>query len=367
MSGSTTELALKTAVDSDDNADYLTINLASSLQTLDALFSNTTGHTHSGAHQGGPVTLPDGSITSAKIADGTIGTADLANSAVTNAKLAADTARANLLTNGGFEIWQRGAGAFTADGAYTADRWQLALNVVTASVTRDNVASDSGSQYNLQIVASGASGTASLWQKLENSLQLRGRTVTLSARVKASAVSKVRVSLYDGTQFFGTANTTTSYETLTLTTVLSGSATDIRAYIVVDFGCTANIDNAMLVVGSVVADYAPLHPADDLGRCLRYYEVITGAAQFATGYLPSTTSGRYSLRYSPKAVTPTITFPAAANFSINDSITPSSLSADNVALSSCRIIAIASGLTAGQGSILSLGGGSPVLSIEANP
>jgi hypothetical protein len=85
MPGSTTELALKTAIDSDDNADYLTISLANSLQTIDALFNNTTGHTHSGARQGGPIgtaSIPDGSITSAKIADGTIASADLASHAV---------------------------------------------------------------------------------------------------------------------------------------------------------------------------------------------------------------------------------------------------------------------------------------------
>ena len=37
---------------------------------------------------------------------------------------------------------------------------------------------------------------------------------------------------------------------------------------------TYYVDNAMLVVGSQPADYAPLHPADDLARCLRYYEII---------------------------------------------------------------------------------------------
>jgi len=57
MPGSTVELNLKTAVDSDDNADYLTISLADSLRTLDALFSSATGHNHSGAaHQGGAIT-----------------------------------------------------------------------------------------------------------------------------------------------------------------------------------------------------------------------------------------------------------------------------------------------------------------------
>src|SRR4030095_10607855 len=93
MSGSTTELALKTAVDSDDTADYLTINLADSLRSVDALFNNVTGHTHSGAHQGGPISyipvtsIPDGSITSVKIADGSITTGDLADDSVTSAKL----------------------------------------------------------------------------------------------------------------------------------------------------------------------------------------------------------------------------------------------------------------------------------------
>ena len=30
----------------------------------------------------------------------------------------------------------------------------------------------------------------------------------------------------------------------------------------------------MLVVGSVAADYAPMHPADDLARCQRYYQTL---------------------------------------------------------------------------------------------
>lgn len=93
MSGSTTELNLRTAVDSDDNADYLTLDLANSLRTLDALFNNVTGHNHSSAHQGGPLVIgaaqiADGSINSAKIADGSIQTVDLADGSVTTPKLA---------------------------------------------------------------------------------------------------------------------------------------------------------------------------------------------------------------------------------------------------------------------------------------
>lgn len=98
MPGSTTELNLQTAVDSDDNADYLTISLADSLRTLDALYNNVTGHTHSGAHQGGPIgsipasAIPAGSITSAMIADGTITSADIADGTIQTADLALSAA-----------------------------------------------------------------------------------------------------------------------------------------------------------------------------------------------------------------------------------------------------------------------------------
>lgn len=98
MSGSTTELSLATAVDSDDNADYLTIALANSLRTVDALFNNVTGHNHGGAHQGGQITasaIPSGTITSTMIADGTIQTVDLADGSVTSPKLGG-----NLVTPG---------------------------------------------------------------------------------------------------------------------------------------------------------------------------------------------------------------------------------------------------------------------------
>jgi len=96
MSGSTSELNLKTAVDADDTADYLTLSLADSLRTVDALFNNTSGHNHGGAHQGGPLSvstgqIADGSITTAKILDGTIQGGDIADGAITSAKIADGT------------------------------------------------------------------------------------------------------------------------------------------------------------------------------------------------------------------------------------------------------------------------------------
>jgi len=152
MPGSTPELALATAVDSDDNADYLTLSLANSLRTVDGLFSNTTGHTHGGLHQGGPISsipagaIPDGSVTSAKIADGTITALDMAaGAAATNVgtlggELAGTLPNPTLkhLTN---TVGAAGLGSTVISSAATWTLWGQATSIVLAIGTYLVVAS----------------------------------------------------------------------------------------------------------------------------------------------------------------------------------------------------------------------------------
>jgi hypothetical protein len=318
MSGATTELNLATAVDSDDNADYLTLSLANSLRTVDGLFNNITGHTHGGAHQGGPLSIPAGSITSAQIADGTIATADLANASVTNAKLGSDTARASLLVNGGFEIWQRGNGPFTANGVHLADRWDLLVGSGDSiSISKDTTNQDTGSVACAALTYTHGSGQSGVFQdlKIADPHQLRGKTLSASVRVKSTTASTCVLTLTgDGTgvaSVNSSANTAGGYQTLTAAGfVVPADATFVRIYILYSLSCTAYIDNAMLVVGSQYADYAPLHPADDMARCLRYYEVQgDGSYNFMlAGYGSGAGQGFYSTyRYTQKAVAPTVT------------------------------------------------------------
>lgn len=59
MAQVTPELALTTAEDDDDTADTLTIAFTQNWNVLDGLFNGSTGHTHDGAHQGGPLILSD--------------------------------------------------------------------------------------------------------------------------------------------------------------------------------------------------------------------------------------------------------------------------------------------------------------------
>lgn len=291
MSGATTELGLAIAVDADDNADYLTIGLANALRTLDALLNNATGHTHNGAHQGGPIgaipagSIPDGSITSAKIADGGIATVDLADLAVTNAKLGYDVSRRNLLPNGGLEIWQRGNGPYTAANAFCADRWQVGLaGGDTLSVTADSVNVDtvSGSQRAAACAYTRSSGLSSIYNTLYTSdgQQIRGRTFSASVRVKCSVPNMVRLAV--ATNGAAPANGASTYHTgdgtwqtlrCTMTSPVPADATYVSLNVQFNANGTAYVDNVVLVPGQVAPDFYPLLPGEDLAICQRYYEV----------------------------------------------------------------------------------------------
>jgi hypothetical protein len=234
-----------------------------------------------------------------------------ANASVTNAKLASDTARANLLTNGGMEQWQRGSGPFST-GAYSADRW-LVLVGGTNSVSRDTANAERGA-----CAAVTTTGTGNmLYQPFVSNtegLELRGRILSLSVRVKCSVANACRVSLFDNptTVFSAYHSGGGAYETLTVSLASPISAASVNAQVRIWFDAagTFYIDNAMLVVGSVPADYAPLHPADDLARCLRYYEIL-GESQTSVALSAYATAGgviQYSLGFKArKAVTPTVT------------------------------------------------------------
>jgi len=262
--------------------------------------------------------IATGAITTTQIADGTIATADLANAAVTNAKLGTDTARLNLLTNGGFEIWQRGNGPFSGSTQFTADRWQSQPGGgSTLSVSKDTTNQDAASQ-----ACAALTYTHSAFTTMINPFayandggliyQLRGKTISFSIRVRTSTPNAVRAGVFGSIlgRVQGTLHTGDgTYQLLTTTVTVPSNETNLQAEIQLNASCTAYVDNAMLVVGSVAADYAPLHPADDLARCLRYYEVLlpSGNAVFQ-GYAASVSSTYW---YTPfktiKAVSPTTT------------------------------------------------------------
>jgi len=262
--------------------------------------------------------IADGAITSAKILDGTIATVDHADASVTNAKLASDTARANLLTNGGFEIWQRGNGPFTTNGVYTADRWQLftsGTDTLSVAIDGGNVDTSSGScRAAACTFANNGGGNTVLFQTLKTGAEFNAvrRTLSASIRVRSSTTGAVKLQVRgDGTGWVNVDGTTyaggNTWQTLSVAGFSAPSdATKIEIHVVFLASCTIYIDNAMLVVGSVPADYAPLHPADDMARCLRYYEIARASAEFVATAVNQTVSTPVQFK-AMKPVTPTLT------------------------------------------------------------
>lgn len=219
----------------------------------------------------------------------------------------------NLLVNGGFEWWQRGAGAFTANNAYSADRWQLKLTSGTLTVTQETTTIDAIQASSLKAVSTSPVGHK-IVQRVEDVKAYRGKTIALSMRVQKGLASGCSISITDSsssTTGSGTA-TTGSFQTITVTKTIDAAATTLDIEIAITAAGTYYFDNAMLVIGPNATEYVPLTPQEDLARCQRYYEVHGGVNDewpIISGYANAGTVDRWaSLVFAvPKGGIPTAT------------------------------------------------------------
>jgi hypothetical protein len=218
----------------------------------------------------------------------------------------------NQLVNGGMEVWQRGAGPFTAATAYTADRWQLVyIGGGGHAVSQETTTVDSGAS-SLKFVATAIGSLCYVMQDVEHWRELRGKAVAVSVRVHQSVAAGCRVELDDGIAVAGggTSATTGSWVTLTSTLTVNASATRLRVRLTLLLAGTFYFDAAMLVVGPNATEFVPLHPQEDLARCQRYYEVLGGsvASLHHQGYQAAGTTAGATLHYKvTKGGTPTVT------------------------------------------------------------
>jgi hypothetical protein len=179
------------------------------------------------------------------------------------------------------------------------------------TVTKETSVVDTGSAASLKVVFSGTP-PAYVGQPVTDQLAaLSGRTLSFTCRVWCNTANCARLNLQvnGSTANYSAYHTGSSaWQTLSVTAAMP-TLTNLTAYIQFDAACTAYLDNACLVVGSQPANYVPLHPADDLARCLRYYEVVgaDGSLVYAA-YCGAGLAGACYVRYrAQKPVTPTVT------------------------------------------------------------
>jgi hypothetical protein len=184
---------------------------------------------------------------------------------------------ANILDNGGFEIWQRGT-TFTnpINTAYTADRWYLAYSGSFTGVVSQNSSTVDTGLYSLELNTTNVSSLTSgisIGQDLES--WPAGKPITVSVRINSN-VSGVNVDIQQngiGSSASSNYVANTGWQTLTATYTPTGNSNTVRVYV----NCpnaiqTTYMDSAILTVGLQPASaFIGIHPQVDLARCQRYY------------------------------------------------------------------------------------------------
>ena len=236
----------------------------------------------------------------------------------------------NLLTNGGFEVWQRGL-TFSSppSGYYHADGWKTLWNrtvLPTFTISREGTIVDFGSSYSLKMDVTNVGSGSYLdgrfcVQVLENLAVYKGKTITFSVRVKTTSTA-LNIGIADGTGASTSLNHTgdNTWQTLVITRTIGASPSYVWLYLNFDSVqvSTTYIDSAMMTFGSSLVNFVPMHPADDFKRCLRYCQKFGGGAvnqDIAIGISLSTSVCEFPIHYFvPMANVPTATVVSSTNW-----------------------------------------------------
>jgi hypothetical protein len=213
----------------------------------------------------------------------------------------------NAIINGAFDFWQRGT-SFTADGAYTADRWVMALSGATATTSRQTFTPGQtdvpgNPTYFLRFAVSTGDNAARIEQRLENVTISSGQTYTLSFWAKGTNPASGVVEVFSRQEFGvgGPAGNAVSVGTITLTgswqrftktfTYDSVSGKTIGANNFYGFDIrqpgtdtstaawTLDLAQVQLEAGAVATPFRRNAPSiqAELAACQRYYEKANGA------------------------------------------------------------------------------------------
>lgn len=229
-------------------------------------------------------------------------------------------AYANLICNGGVEIYQRSTapstGISTADGAYGADRWYSLTQ--TGAVTQTRQDGSLGSRYGLRLNQDQASaqrmGAAQVIEA-SDSIPYRGRTVRFQFKAKVSTgTPNVRFAIVEWTgtadvvtkdivndwtsgtytagNFFTSTTTTvaavssgalsTAFQSFSVSATISASCNNLIVFVWTEGTAAQNVQltlaELLLCDKNVSQDWIPESIQTALARCQRFGLKLTSAA-----------------------------------------------------------------------------------------
>jgi len=268
----------------------------------------------------------------------------------------------NYLINGGFDNAQTLGSTPTTlttltNKEFGADMWQ-------------HYAENASWQY-AQASASGVSGLTSKnygqWKKItnagkgvfsqiiesQNSIPLRGKTLTFQIKMSASSSKTIRIGFLElnssGTEdtpaallsaygantvdptwgtnlaVIGTpvsCSVTTSMQSFSVTATVPSNSKNVVVVVWTDSQFSINdilyMGEAGVFISSVVQPWNPILASEDLYNCYRYFQAYTGvsAISIAPGMMDSTSNMLAVLNYFPKRTTPDITLDAVGSWTV---------------------------------------------------
>ena len=260
-----------------------------------------------------------------------------------NAMLAAETpqeqfnligaGRRNLIINGGFDVWQRGASFTSVGSGYSADRFfQSVYGGATPNITKVAGFGDFRNAIRYTGVNGGASEQLELEHRIEGGNLPQTGMLTLSYWVRGSKAGSFKAGrLINGTT--GVTNTgradvevSTDWSRVTVT-VSALAATDAQYYrlfwadsllsYMSDDSVWLEFTGVQLEIGSVATPFEHRLYGEELALCQRYYEQLGFASTyvaFGVGAGKTSTHMQVVVPYRvQKRGTPSIAFEGSVN------------------------------------------------------
>ena len=204
----------------------------------------------------------------------------------------------NIIINGAMNVSQRGdysSATSLTDDTYFLDRW--VSDLATVSATIQNVSNGYLSKSKTQKLAATSSATGRIVsiQKIEVSSYMLGVELTASAQVKSNS-SDARLFLVDntnGTVLGVQAHTGGgAFEKLTVSGTPPTTCTDLRVYVAIRSAAQANVaitsgdffefTEVQLELGSEATPFEHRPFGDELLRCSRYFQTVSGGSDAFT-------------------------------------------------------------------------------------